>query len=158
MQKLVRISLVVTTCLLIGYLSGMVTKESVQTWFPTLVKPVFNPPSWVFFPVWTILYVMIGISGGMVWNRLERDETNVKKAFKIFVIQLALNALWSYLFFGLHNPLLAFIEIILLWLMIFETYNQFKKIDKIAGYLLLPYLAWVSFALVLNGSIWWLNR
>jgi benzodiazapine receptor len=158
MQKLVRISLVVTTCLLIGYLSGMVTKESVQTWFPTLVKPVFNPPSWVFFPVWTILYVMIGISGGMVWSRLERDETNVKKAFKIFVIQLALNALWSYLFFGLHNPLLAFIEIILLWLMIFETYNQFKKIDKIAGYLLLPYLAWVSFALVLNGSIWWLNR
>lgn len=158
MQKLVRISLVVTTCLLIGYLSGMVTKESVQTWFPTLVKPVFNPPSWVFFPVWTILYVMIGISGGMVWNRLESDETNVKKAFKIFVIQLALNALWSYLFFGLHNPLLAFIEIILLWLMIFETYNQFKKIDKIAGYLLLPYLAWVSFALVLNGSIWWLNR
>jgi benzodiazapine receptor len=158
MQKLVRISLVVTTCLLIGYLSGMVTKESVQTWFPTLVKPVFNPPSWVFFPVWTILYVMIGISGGMVWNRLESDEINVKKAFKIFVIQLALNALWSYLFFGLHNPLLAFIEIILLWLMIFETYNQFKKIDKIAGYLLLPYLAWVSFALVLNGSIWWLNR
>ena len=158
MQNLVRISLVVTTCLLIGYLSGMVTKESVQTWFPTLVKPVFNPPSWVFFPVWTILYVMIGISGGMVWNRLESDETNVKKAFKIFVIQLALNALWSYLFFGLHNPLLAFIEIILLWLMIFETYNQFKKIDKIAGYLLLPYLAWVSFALVLNGSIWWLNR
>ena len=158
MQKLVRISLVVTTCLLIGYLSGMVTKESVQTWFPTLVKPVFNPPSWVFFPVWTILYVMLGISGGMVWNRLESDETNVKKAFKIFVIQLALNALWSYLFFGLHNPLLAFIEIILLWLMIFETYNQFKKIDKIAGYLLLPYLAWVSFATVLNISIWWLNK
>lgn len=158
MQKLVRISLVVTTCLLIGYLSGMVTRDAVTTWFPTLVKPIFNPPSWVFFPVWTILYIMIGVSGGLVWSRLESDEANVKKAFGVFVIQLGLNALWSYLFFGLHNPLLAFIEIILLWLMIFETYNQFKKIDKIAANLLLPYLAWVSFALVLNGSIWWLNK
>lgn len=158
MQKLVRISLVVTTCLLIGYLSGMVTRESVETWFPTLIKPVFNPPSWVFFPVWTILYVMIGISGGLVWSKLESNQEIVKKAFLIFVIQLALNALWSYLFFGLRNPLLAFIEIILLWLMIFETYNQFRKIDKTAAYLLLPYLAWVSFATILNGSIWWLNR
>lgn len=158
MQKLVRILLVVSTCLLIGYLSGMVTRDSVQTWFPTLVKPIFNPPSWVFFPVWTFLYILIGVSGGMIWNHLEGNEENVKKAFRIFVIQLALNALWSYLFFGLHNPLLAFIEIILLWLMIFETFNQFKKIDKVAANLLLPYLAWVSFALVLNGSIWWLNK
>lgn len=158
MQKIVRIALVVTTCLLIGYLSGMVTREGVETWFPTLVKPVFNPPNWVFFPVWTILYIMIGISGGLVWSKFENDEIQVKKAFGTFTVQLGLNALWSYLFFGLHNPLLAFIEIILLWLLIFETYNQFKKIDKIAGNLLLPYLAWVSFALVLNGSIWWLNQ
>ena len=158
MQKTVRIALVVSTCLPIGYLSGMVTQESVKTWFPTLVKPVFNPPSWVFFPVWTILYIMIGVSGGMIWSKLESNQEAVKKAFGIFVIQLALNALWSYLFFVLHNPLLAFIEIILLWLMISETYNQFKKIDKVAANLLIPYLAWVSFALVLNGSIWWLNR
>lgn len=158
MQKTVRIALVVSTCLLVGYLSGMVTQESVKTWFPTLVKPVFNPPSWVFFPVWTILYIMIGVSGGMIWSKLESNQEAVKKAFGIFVIQLALNALWSYLFFGLHNPLLAFIEIIVLWLMIFETFTQFKKIDKVAANLLIPYLAWVSFALVLNGSIWWLNR
>jgi tryptophan-rich sensory protein len=99
--------------------------------------------------------------GSCWWNdleQLETDQENVKKAFMFFIIQLGLNALWSYLFFGLHNPFLALIEIILLWLMIFETYNQFKKIDKIAAYLLLPYLAWVSFATVLNGSIWWLNR
>ena len=158
MQKTVRIALVVSTCLLVGYLSGMVTQESVKTWFPTLVKPVFNPPSWVFFPVWTILYIMIGVSGGMIWSKLESNQEAVKKAFGIFVIQLALNALWSYLFFGLHNPLLAFIEIIVLWLMIFETFTQFKKIDKVAANLLIPYLAWVSFALVLNGSIWWLNK
>jgi tryptophan-rich sensory protein len=101
---------------------------------------------------------MMGVAGGMVWNRIDTDEEKVKKAFKIFIAQLALNALWSYLFFGLHNPLLALIEIILLWLLIFECYNQFKKIDKVAGMLLLPYLAWVSFATVLNGSIWWLNK
>lgn len=158
MQKIVRIALVVTTCLLVGYFSGMETKDSVTTWFPTLVKPVFNPPSWVFFPVWTTLYILIGVAGGMIWNHLETDKELVRKAFLFFIIQLGLNALWSYLFFGLHNPLIAFIEIIILWLFIFETYNQFKKIDKVAGYLFLPYLAWVSFAMILNGSIWWLNR
>ena len=158
MQKILRIALVVTTCLVIGYLSGMVTRESITTWYPTLVKPVFNPPNWIFAPVWTLLYIMMGVAGGMVWNRMEFDEKNVKKAFLFFTIQLALNALWSYLFFGLHNPLLALVEIVLLWLMIFETYNQFKKIDKVAGYLLIPYIAWVSFAMVLNVSIWWLNK
>ena len=158
MQKFLRIVTVVFTCLVIGYLSGMVTRDSITTWYPTLVKPVFNPPNWIFAPVWSLLYIMMGVAGGMIWNRIDSDEENVKKAFKIFIAQLALNALWSYLFFGLHNPLLALIEIILLWLLIFETYNQFKKIDKVAGMLLLPYLAWVSFATILNGSIWWLNR
>jgi translocator protein len=93
-----------------------------------------------------------------VWSKIDTNQEIVKKALLFFGIQLALNALWSYLFFGLHNPLLAFIEIILLWLMIYETYSQFKKIDKIAGYLLIPYLAWVGFASILNVSIWWLNR
>ena len=158
MQKILRIALVVTTCLVIGYLSSLVTKESIISWYPTINKPVFNPPNWIFAPVWTMLYVMMGVAGGMIWNKLETDQENVKKAFTFFIIQLGLNALWSYLFFGLHNPFLALIEIILLWLMIFETYNQFKKIDKIAAYLLLPYLAWVSFATILNASIWWLNR
>lgn len=158
MQKILRIAVVVMTCLVIGYFSGMVTRESITTWYPTLVKPVFNPPNWIFAPVWTVLYIMIGVAGGMVWNRLEFDAEKVKKAFLFFIIQLALNALWSYLFFGLHNPLLALIEIVLLWLIIFETYTQFKKIDKVAGMLFIPYLAWVSFAMILNGSIWWLNR
>ena len=158
MQRILRVVLVVTACLTIGYLSGMVTRESITTWYPTLVKPVFNPPNWIFAPVWTMLYVMIGVAGGMIWNRIETDEENVKKAFKFFIYQLALNALWSYLFFGLHNPLLALIEIVLLWLMIFETYTQFKKIEKVAAMLLIPYLAWVSFATILNASIWWLNK
>lgn len=158
MQKILRIVLVVSTCLVIGYLSGMVTRESITTWYPTLIKPIFNPPNWIFAPVWTILYIMMGVAGGLVWNRLESNPEMVKKAFTFFIIQLALNAIWSYLFFSLHNPFLALIEIVLLWLMVFETYTLFKKIENTAGLLLLPYLAWVSFATVLNGSIWWLNR
>lgn len=157
MQRIIRIVLVVMTCLVIGYLSGKVTRESILTWYPTLVKPVFNPPNWIFGPVWTLLYAMMGVAGGLIWNHIESDRENVKKAFLFFVIQLGLNALWSYLFFGLHNPLIALIEIILLWLMIFETYTQFKRIDKVAGLLFIPYLLWVSFATVLNASIWWLN-
>ena len=158
MQKILRIAVVLMTCLVIGYLSGMVTRESITTWYPTLIKPIFNPPNWVFAPVWTILYIMMGIAGGLVWNKIETNEESVKTAFKYFIIQLALNAVWSFIFFYLYNPFLALVEIILLWLMIFETYNQFKKIDSKAGMLLLPYLAWVSFATVLNGAVWWLNR
>jgi tryptophan-rich sensory protein len=158
MQKIVRIATVVTTCMIVGYLSGMVTRDSIVTWYPTLVKPIFNPPNWVFAPVWSLLYVMMGVSGGLIWTKLENDEVAVKAAFKLFVGQLALNAFWSYLFFGLHNTLLALIEILLLSLLIYETYTKFKVIDKLASILLLPYLAWVSFATILNASIWWLNR
>ena len=157
MQKVLRIALVVMTCLVIGYLSGMVTRESITTWYPTLIKPVFNPPNWIFAPVWTSLYIMMGVAGGLVWNKLDGNETLVKNAFLFFIIQLALNALWSLIFFKLHNLLLASIEVVLLLLMIFETYTQFKKIDKIAGLLLIPYLAWVSFATILTISIWYLN-
>jgi tryptophan-rich sensory protein len=101
---------------------------------------------------------MMGIAAGLVWNQVSVNKEAVTKALQFFTIQLVLNALWSYLFFGLHNPMLATIEVVLLWLMIFETYSQFAKINKTASYLLLPYLAWVSFASVLTASIWWLNR
>lgn len=158
MNKLTRILIIVVTCLSIGYFSGLVTKSSIETWFPTLIKPRFNPPAWVFAPVWTTLYIMMGIAAGLIWNKMESHKEPVKKALIFFAIQLALNALWSILFFGLKNPLLALIEIVLLWLMIYETYIKFSKIDKIAGYLFIPYLLWVSFAAVLNGSIWWLNK
>ena len=158
MNKITRILSVVVTCLVIGYFSGIVTRSAITDWYPTLVKPSFNPPNWIFAPVWSLLYVMMGVAAGLVWNRLEFEKEAVKKALIFFAIQLALNALWSYLFFGLHNPMLAGLEIIILWLMIYETYVQFGKINKIAGYLFLPYLAWVSFAAVLNASIWWLNK
>ncbi|MBD0724222.1 sensory protein TspO [Flavobacterium sp. L1I52] len=158
MNKITKILTVVVTCLAVGYFSGIVTRSAIVDWYPTLIKPSFNPPNWVFAPVWTLLYIMMGVAAGLVWNRIDFEKEIVKKALIVFAIQLALNALWSYLFFGLHNPMLAGLEIILLWLIIYETYLQFSKINKISGYLFIPYLTWVSFAAVLNASIWWLNR
>jgi benzodiazapine receptor len=158
MNKITKILTVVVTCIAIGYFSGIVTRSSIETWYPTLVKPSFNPPNWIFAPVWSMLYIMMGVAAGLVWDRIDFEKIMVKKALVLFAIQLGLNALWSYLFFGLMNPTLALIEIVVLWLMIYETYIQFAKINKIAGYLFIPYLLWVSFAAVLNGSIWWLNK
>ena len=158
MNKIVKIIAAVAVCLAIGYFSGTVTRSAILDWYPTLEKPSFNPPNWIFAPVWTALYIMMGIAAGLVWNRIKYETEVVKKALVFFIIQLILNAMWSYLFFGLRNPMLAGLEIIVLWLMIYETYIQFNKINKIAGYLFIPYLAWVSFATVLNASIWWLNR
>ena len=158
MNKISRITIVVIICLAVGYLSGMVTRTSITTWYATLVKPSFNPPNWIFAPVWTSLYVMMGIAAGLIWNQIPSQKEAVTKALQFFAIQLVLNALWSYLFFGMYNLMLATIEVVLLWLMIFETYSQFAKINKTASYLMLPYLAWVSFASVLTASIWWLNN
>ncbi len=158
MNKISKILVVVVTCLVVGYFSGMVTRSAIITWYPTLVKPSFNPPNWIFAPVWSMLYVMMGVAAGLVWSRMEYEKEVVKNALVLLAIQLALNALWSFLFFGLKNPMLAGLEIIILWLMIFETYVKFAKINKIAGYLMIPYLLWVSFASILNGSIWWLNQ
>lgn len=158
MSKINKILIMVITCLAIGYLSSQLTIEGIKTWYPTLQKPAFNPPNWIFAPVWNALYIMMGLAAGLVWDRIEYQKETVKKGLTFFWIQLALNALWSYLFFGLHNPLLAFLEIIVLWLMIYETFTQFNKVNKIAAYLFIPYLLWVTFAAVLNGTIWWMNR
>lgn len=157
MGKYLRIIYVVAICLAIGYLSSLVTQSSIDTWYPTIEKPFFNPPNWVFAPVWTLLFIMMGVAGGLVWNKLESNEKEVKKALFFFTAQLLLNALWSYLFFGLNNILLALIEIVLLWLIIYETFVLFKQLDKTAGRLLIPYLVWVGFATILTGSIYYLN-
>jgi tryptophan-rich sensory protein len=158
MNKTTKILVLVATCLAIGYLSGISTKSSIETWYPKLIKPFFNPPNWIFGPVWSFLYILMGVSGGLIWNKIETEKEAVKSALLFFAIQLALNSLWSFIFFGLNNIFLALIEMVLLWLMIYETYIKFKKIDKLAANLLLPYLSWVSFAMILNASICWLNR
>jgi tryptophan-rich sensory protein len=158
MNKYTKIAILVVTCLAIGYLSGMVTQSSIKTWYPTIAKPSFNPPNWLFAPVWTTLFVFMGVAGGLVWSRIDKKKEEVSKALVFFAIQLFLNTLWSILFFGLKNPMLALIEIVLLWLVIYETFAKFNKIDKIAGYLFIPYLIWVGFAAFLNLNIWWLNK
>jgi translocator protein len=158
MSKSVKIAIAVAVCLSVGYGSGLATQSSITTWFPSLNKPFFNPPNWLFAPVWTVLYVMMGVSAGLIWSKMETVPILVKKALWVFTIQLILNALWSFLFFGMCNPFLALIEILLLWLMIVETIKVFKSIDALASKLLIPYFLWVSFAMILNGGIWWLNR
>lgn len=158
MNKIIKYTISITVCLLVGYFSGKITSESITTWYPTIIKPFFNPPNFVFRPVWTTLYIFMGIAAARIWSNEKSIEALQNKALLFFVIQLCLNALWSYLFFGLQNIFLAWIEMALLLLFIYETYLIFKKIDKFSGYLFIPYLAWVSFAFILNGSIWWLNR
>jgi tryptophan-rich sensory protein len=135
-------------------IGSLFTASSVSTWYVGLQKPVFNPPSWVFGPVWTLLYLLMGIALYLVWA--ERAK-NKKPAFVLFGIQISLNALWSVLFFGLQNPLLAFVEIIFLWVSIVATTALFYRISKPAAYLMIPYILWVSFAAVLNFAIFYLN-
>ncbi|MCJ7753668.1 MAG: tryptophan-rich sensory protein, partial [Thermoanaerobaculales bacterium] len=143
--------------LAVGGLSGFATARGVANWYPTLTKPSFNPPAWVFGPAWTLLYIMMGVAAFVVWrNGLEVD--GVKIAIAVFVAQLALNGLWSILFFGMQAPGLALAEIIVLWIAIGATAVLFWRVVPAAGALLLPYWGWVSFATVLNASLWWLNR
>lgn len=143
--------------LVVGGLSGYATSGGVSTWYPTLVKPPFNPPAWIFGPVWTLLYITMGVAAFLVWRQGLAAE-GVRLALAVFIIQLALNGLWSILFFGLQAPGWALVEIILLWLAIAATLVLFWRVVPAAGLLLIPYLAWVSFATVLNASLWWLNR
>ncbi|WP_440946827.1 TspO/MBR family protein [Methanosarcina sp. T3] len=143
-------------CLLAGAIGSIFASSSFESWYLLLEKPAFNPPSRVFFPVWTTLYTLMGISLYLVWeNGLQKKE--VKVGVFLFGLQLGLNILWSLLFFGLQSPYLAFLEILLLWLAILLTVIQFWKISKTASYLLIPYLLWVSFAALLNYQIWVLN-
>ena len=158
MNKFVKIAIALVICLTVGYSASLVTRPSIETWYVTLEKPVFNPPNWIFMLVWTVLYILMAVAAALVWDKIKENTEEVKQALLFFVIQLILNSIWSYLFFGLKNPMLALIEIVLLWLMIYETYLKFIKINKISGYLLIPYLIWVAFAAVLNASIWWLNK
>lgn len=158
MQKAWKIALMVLICLGVGYLSSKVTQESVTTWYTTIQKPPFNPPNWVFAPVWTALYIAMGVAAGLVWSKIDLYPKLVKKGLILFIVQLGLNSLWSYLFFGMQNPLFALIEIVILWISIYLTLKTFIKVNKVAGYLFVPYLLWTSFAILLNASIWWLNK
>jgi len=156
-HNVVKLVIAVALPVVVGGLSGFATARGVSTWYPTLVKPPFNPPGWVFGPVWTVLYVMMGVAAYLVWHQ-GIDTDGVRAGLAVFVIQLALNGLWSILFFRFHQPGWALVEIIVLWAAIGATVWLFWRVSPAAGLLLLPYWAWVSFATVLNASLWWLNR
>ena len=143
--------------LAIGALGGAATTTSVRTWYPTLRKPWFNPPSWVFGPVWTALYVLMGIAIYLVWTGA-RQPRGRRRVVAWWTAQLLLNLLWSLVFFGRRAIGPAFGEILVLWLAIAATIRAASEQRPAAGVLLLPYLGWTSFAAVLNGSIWYLNR
>ncbi len=139
-----------------GYVGSLFTVTGPGSWYALINKPAFNPPNWLFGPVWTSLYVLMGISLFLVWRKGWKNEA-VRAGVKLFIIQLGFNIVWSYFFFGLHNPRLAFMEIIALWLAIIATIIAFNRVNRVAAKLLWPYVAWVSFAAFLNYTIWQLN-
>ena len=142
-------------CELVGVLGGVFTASAIPVWYMNLNKPVFSPPNWVFGPVWTLLYLLMGIAVYLVWIQKSTQKTKISLTF--FIAQLIFNFLWSVLFFAMQSPLFALVDIIILWLLIVGTIIKFYPLSKIAAYLLVPYLVWVSFATILNASIVVLN-
>ena len=156
MNKYIKLIICIIIPQTIGGLSGIVTTKGTVQWYPDLIKPILTPPNWIFAPVWIILYFLMGIASFLIWNQGLKSQ-KVKNALILFIIQLLLNGLWSILFFGLRSPILGLIDIILLWIIILITIIYFFKLSRIAGGLLIPYILWVSFAIYLNVSIWYLN-
>jgi len=159
MKNRIKIALGIIVSIIIAQMAGVIgsffTFSGVKDWYVYLQKPVFAPPSWLFAPAWITLYTLMGLAAFLIWRK--RSIIGVKTALWFYGIQLGFNALWSYLFFGLRNPELAFAEIIVLWVFILITTVKFYKINKTAGYLFIPYLLWVTFASVLNFAVWQLN-
>lgn len=156
MSRVLRLIISLLICFAASAVGSVFTTPAIPTWYAELSKPSFSPPNWLFGPVWTLLYSLMAISFFLVWEKIENFR---KDPFPlgIFLTQLALNSLWSVLFFGLKNPFYAFIDIIVLWVAILLTIITFSKISKKAGLLLIPYLLWVSFATILNFSIFQLK-
>jgi len=158
MKNVVRLIVACAVSLGAGLIGSLVTiGGGPQLWYATLAKPFFTPPNWVFSPVWTVLYLLMGIAAFLVWRK-GLVSAGVKTALAWFLVQLSLNALWTPVFFGLHRIGPALVVIVLLWAAIVATMRRFLRISRLAGVLLVPYLLWVSFAAVLNASLWHLNR
>ena len=156
MSNLFKLIISITLCQLAGLIGTYFTIDAIPTWYAGLSKPSFNPPNWLFGPVWIVLYIMMGISLFIIWKE-DLKNKQVKSAFIIFMIQLVFNTAWSIVFFGAHSVTGGLIVIIILWILILMTILSFMKISRIAGILLIPYLLWVSFASFLNYSIFKLN-
>ena len=156
MKPVFKLIISIAIPLAVGAIAGAFTSSSVAGWFTTINKPSFNPPNWVFAPVWTTLYILMGIGYFLIWNRAA-DAGLKRAATWLFFIQLGLNFLWSFIFFYAHQPGWAMLDIALLWVFILLTIFAFGKISAVAAWLLVPYICWVSFASILNFAIWRLN-
>lgn len=154
-QSLAALGLSLLLCLTAGGIGAWATNSEIPTWYAGIAKPSWNPPNWIFGPVWTTLYVLMAVAAWLIWRR--DGFSRGRWPLTLFAIQLGLNTLWSFLFFGMHNPGLAAVEIVLLWLAILATTISFWRRSPVAGALLVPYLAWVGFATVLNVTIWRMN-
>ncbi|TDS12546.1 TspO/MBR related protein [Maribacter caenipelagi] len=155
-RKLTYIIIGIVICSAIGFLSSVVTQSSVNGWYMTLNKPIFNPPNWVFAPVWSALYIMMGVSAGWVWAKGFHHKW-VKTGLYHFGFQLLLNGLWSIVFFGLKQPFFGLLVIMALLVVLSLTIKWFNVVSKFAAVLLIPYLLWICFATALNYKIWELN-
>lgn len=144
-------------CLLVGLASGSVTQTSVRTWYPTLTAPPGTPPNWAFPVVWTVLYLAMGLSAWLVWRRIDTAPARKYAALRLWGWQLLLNALWTPAFFGARSPALGLVVVWPLLAAVLFTLRAFLRVDRVAGLLLLPYAAWVSYAAYLNTGFWWLN-
>lgn len=149
------ISILITQA--VGIASAYFTLPEVEGWYSTLKKPAFTPPDWFFAPVWTVLYVLIGIAAYMVWQR-RNDSSYYKITIWVYVVQLLLNFLWAIIFFGMHQVLGGLIDTVLLWIAIIVNIIYFRKFSRVAGWLLVPYFLWTSFALILDLGFFMLNR
>jgi tryptophan-rich sensory protein len=154
-QRWIVLVLVLLVCFGVAALGSLATTRSIGDWYAGLQKPPWNPPNWIFGPVWTALYAAMAVAAWLVWQRVGLRPAS--GALGLFAVQLVLNAGWSWLFFGLRNPGAAFAEIVLLWVSILLTLLAFRWISPAAGWLMVPYLGWVSFAAALNFTIWRLN-
>lgn len=132
------------------------TLDNVRTWYTTIAKPTWTPPNWLFGPVWSLLYTLMALAAWRAWRREEGSES--RRTLGLYGAQLTLNTIWSVLFFTLHLPGAALIEIVALWTLLAVAQRRFWRKDRVAGVLWAPYLVWVSFATALNAAIWWLNR
>ena len=156
MTRTQHILIVVALCIIVGTIGAIATQSSIAQWYPTLQKPFFNPPNWLFAPVWTVLYILMGIAAGRIWDKGFYHKW-VKTALYHFGLQLILNASWSIVFFGLRVIFPALLIIITLFVLLIFTYRWFRVVDRTAAHLLIPYIAWVGFATLLNFEIWRLN-
>ncbi|MFH1328993.1 MAG: TspO/MBR family protein [Candidatus Bathyarchaeota archaeon] len=155
-SNVAKLIVAIVICQLAGAVGSIFTTPSIPIWYASLQKPIFTPPNWLFAPVWITLFTLMGISAYLIWRKSLKNR-HVKTALVIFDIQLILNALWSYLFFGLQSPFYGFIGIVILWIAIALTILKFYRIFRAAGLILIPYIVWVSIALSLNYYVWMFN-